>query len=209
MQNFSLGINSTRNRFCLEILTIAITEMHETNSNQCGDILLKLSQFSPSQNMAQPILELLSTISDFKKLDTIFGPKEFIAVSAIAIKYTDPLKFNSFIIFLAHYVICIWFIKCKPDFRRNYASFTCKVSFSKKTFNKKISIYFLYVFAQGLHQEVIVQLERLNKPSLKDTKSPNSIEAAENQPQPQTSQQGVDKKYQRSLTFDSSTGNKM
>jgi hypothetical protein len=67
--------------------------MYETNSNQCGDILLKLSQFSPAQNMAQPILELLSTISDFKKLDSIFGRKEFIAVSAIAIKYTDPLKY--------------------------------------------------------------------------------------------------------------------
>lgn len=151
MQNFALGISSSRSRFCLETLTIAITEMHETNAKQCAEILLKLSQFSPSQNMAQPVLELLSTISDLRKLDsTIFGRKEFIAVSATAIKYTDPLKFNPFIILLAHYVICIWFIKCKQDFRKNYASFTCK----------------------GLYQEVIVQLDRLNQ-SKKDSKSPN------------------------------------
>jgi hypothetical protein len=122
------------------MLNIAITEMHETNGKECCDILLKLSQSTPSQNMAQPILELLSTMSDFKKLDTIFGPKEFIAVSVTAIKYTDPLKFNSFIVLLAHYVICIWFIKCKPDFRRNYASFTCKVILFSPIF-KKLEIY--------------------------------------------------------------------
>lgn len=129
LDNFAVGIYTFRYRFCLETLTIAITEMHETNAKQCAEILLKLSQTPPSQNMAQPILELLSTISDLKKLDgSFFGRKEFIAVSAIAIKYTDPLKFNPFIILLAHYVICIWFIKCKPDFRKGYASFTCKVS---------------------------------------------------------------------------------
>ncbi len=151
LQTFATGISSNRSRFCLETLTIAISEMHETNARVCTDILVKLSQYSPSQNMAQPVLELLSTISDLKKLDsTLFGRKEFIAVSAIAIKYTDPLKFNPFIILLAHYVICIWFIKCKQDFRKNYASFTCK----------------------GLYQEVIVQLDRLNK-SKKDSKSPS------------------------------------
>lgn len=151
LQTFATGISSNRSRFCLETLTIAISEMHETNARVCTDILVKLSQYSSSQNMAQPVLELLSTISDLKKLDsTLFGRKEFIAVSAIAIKYTDPLKFNPFIILLAHYVICIWFIKCKQDFRKNYASFTCK----------------------GLYQEVIVQLDRLNK-SKKDSKSPS------------------------------------
>lgn len=160
LQNFAVGISSFRYRFCLETLTIAITEMHEKNAKQCAEILLKLSQFSPSQNMAQPVLELLSIISDLKKLDSaIFGRKEFIAVSAIAIKYTDPLKFNPFIILLAHYVICIWFIKCKQDFRKNYASFTCK----------------------GLYQEVIVQLDRLSKQqqasgnTLKDSKSPSRV----------------------------------
>jgi hypothetical protein len=144
---FAYGINSIRNRFCLEILTIAITEMHESNSIQCGDILLKLSQFSPSQNMAQPILELLSTVSDFKRLDFIFGRKElYISILATAIKYTNPVKFNSFIVQFAHYVICIWFMKCHKDIRKNYATFTCK----------------------GLYKEVIMELELL-----KDNKSPN------------------------------------
>ena len=33
------------NRYCLEILTIAIVEMHETNSMQCGEILLRFNTF--------------------------------------------------------------------------------------------------------------------------------------------------------------------
>ncbi len=180
LQNFSLGMNFTKNRYCVEILTIAITEMHETNAIQCGEILLKLSQITFSQTIAQPLLELLSTISDLKKFDTTFGNREFIAVSAIAINFLDPLKFNAYIILLAHYVICIWFIKCKPDFRRNYVAFVSK----------------------GLYREVLCQLERLNKQSIKDGKSPNKYtDGADSQ---STNQQNLnDKKAQRSMNFDS------
>ena len=58
-----------------------------------------------------------------------FSNKEYIAVAAIAIRFTDPLKFNSYIILLAHYVICIWFLKCKGDIRRAYADFARNVTF--------------------------------------------------------------------------------
>ena len=152
LQNFVLGINPTRNRYCLEILTIAIVEMHETNALQCGEILLKLSQFSPSPHMALPVLELLSTMSEFKRIvDFIFGRKElYISVFAIAIKYTNPIKFDSFIVQLAHYVICIWFLKSKQEIRKNCASFICK----------------------GLHKEVIHEIELLKtKQNLENTSS--------------------------------------
>ncbi|CAF0862230.1 unnamed protein product [Brachionus calyciflorus] len=150
LQNIALAIHSFKNLYCLEILTIAMSEMYETNAIQCGDILLKLSQVSSSSNMAQPILELLSTISDFKKLHSFCGIKEFIAVSATAIKYIDPFKFNAFIVLFAHYVLCIWFIKCKPEFRKSYANFT----------------------SRGLYQEVIMQLESKNT---RENKSPNKM----------------------------------
>lgn len=156
LRNFSESICSNKNRYCLETLTIAFSEMHETNSNQCSEILLKLSRFSSQQSIAQPILEFLSTISDLRKIDTIFGPKEFIAVLAIAIKYTDPVKFNAYIVFLAHYVICIWFIKCKPEFRRNYASFTCR----------------------GLYQ-TILSIDEGGKSTQKDSKSPIKTETSD------------------------------
>ncbi|RNA02311.1 tuberin isoform X5, partial [Brachionus plicatilis] len=156
LQNLASGIHASRNLFCLEILTIAMTEMHETNANQCAELLLKLSQFSSSLAIAQPILELLSTISDFKKLHSVCATKEFIAVSATAIKYIDPFKFNPFIVLMAHYVLCAWFIKCKPESRKSYASFT----------------------SRGLYQEVIVQLD--NKVNYREKKSPNKLPEQEN-----------------------------
>ncbi len=168
IRSLSDGISSYRFRFCLETLTVAIAEMHERNAKQCAEFLVKLSQCTATKDMAQPVLELLSTISDLKKLDSpIFGRKAFISVAVIAINYTDPLKFSPFIILLAHYVLCIWFVRCKQDFRKNYASFTCK----------------------GLYQQVIVQLDKLDKSSgksvqlqqqqpgtgLKDAKSPSRL----------------------------------
>ena len=62
--------------------------------------------------MAQPILELLSTISDLKKLDSVFGKKEFIAVAAIAIKYTDPLKYIDILILCKSLQTCEWLFRC-------------------------------------------------------------------------------------------------
>jgi len=46
LQTFATGISSNRSRFCLETLTIAISEMHETNARVCTDILVKLSHCS-------------------------------------------------------------------------------------------------------------------------------------------------------------------
>lgn len=80
-------------------------------------------------------------MSEFKRIvDYIYGHKElYISVLAIAIKYTNPIKFDLFIVQLAHYVICIWFLKSKQEIRKNCASFICK----------------------GLHREVINEIELL------------------------------------------------
>ena len=91
LQNFINALGSSK--YCLEALTIAISEMPDTSS-QCPNILLKLTQFTPSQSMAQPVLEILSTLSDLRRLDTKnFTDKDFISVPATATKYMDPLKY--------------------------------------------------------------------------------------------------------------------
>ena len=77
LQNIAMGVShSNRNKFCLEALTIVITEMHESNAKQCSDMIVRFSQMPPSQAMAAPMLELLSTMSDFRRLDFIFDRKE-------------------------------------------------------------------------------------------------------------------------------------
>ena len=67
--------------------------MHKRNSKKCSEILLKLSQISQA-TMAQPILELLSNVSELSHLleSDSFSDREVISVAATAIKYTDPLK---------------------------------------------------------------------------------------------------------------------
>lgn len=91
---FYNGVRSKNYRVCLEALTVAIYEMHERNAGKCAEILIKLSQIS-SNTGAQSVLELLSNMSELPKLlnSGHFTDKEYIAVAAIAIKYTDPLKY--------------------------------------------------------------------------------------------------------------------
>jgi tuberous sclerosis protein 2 len=140
LQHFHNGITKNKDYHrSLENLTLVFYEMHKRNSKKCSEILFKLSHISLG-NMAQPILELLSNASELSQLleSDSFTDKEFISVAAIALKYTDPLKFSPNIILLAHYVICLWFLKCRIDLRKSYASFTIK----------------------GLQHEVVAQLDQ-------------------------------------------------
>jgi hypothetical protein len=69
-------------------------EWHESNPRGCAEILIKLSHISLTPNMAQPVLELLSNLTEMPKLfnSKFFTDKEFIAVAATAIKCIDPVK---------------------------------------------------------------------------------------------------------------------
>jgi hypothetical protein len=69
-----------------------IYEWYETNPHSCTEILLKLSQVT-LHGIAQSVLELLSNLTELPKLiEKHFTQKEFITVSAIALKYIDPFK---------------------------------------------------------------------------------------------------------------------
>ena len=121
-------------RICLEAFHVAIYELHETLKPKIfAEYLIKLSQISNFINDAQGLLELLSNMTELPKLfeSGILTKNEFIAVAVIAIRYTDPLKFTPNIILLAHYVICIWFLKCKFENRKAFADFARKVNWFK------------------------------------------------------------------------------
>jgi hypothetical protein len=131
LKYFCSGAYSKVYGVCLDELTVAIYELHDQLKPQIfANILIKLSQNITYSNTSS-LLELLSNMTELSKLFEAgtFSNKEYIAVAAIAIRFTDPLKFNSYIILLAHYVICIWFLKCKGDIRRAYADFARNVTF--------------------------------------------------------------------------------
>lgn len=45
------------------------------------------------------------------------------SVFAILLPYTNPFKYNHYIVSLAHHVIAAWFLKCRLPFRRDFVDF--------------------------------------------------------------------------------------
>lgn len=56
-----------------------------------------------------------------------FVPEHYQAVFALAIPYTNPLKFNHYIVSLAYHVIAMWFLKCQLKNKIHIADYVIKV----------------------------------------------------------------------------------
>ena len=50
------------------------------------------------------------------------------AVFAIALPYTNPFKYDNYIVSLAYHVISVWFLKCRLPFRKDFVKFIVSVS---------------------------------------------------------------------------------
>ena len=103
-------------------MTVAALEMPEATLRQLPSVLLRLSQISPTVSMAVPVLEFLSTLVRLPKLFANFVEDQYLSVFAIALPYTNPKRFNHFAVSLAYTVIALWFIKCRPPFRKGESS---------------------------------------------------------------------------------------
>lgn len=63
------------------------------------------------------------------KVYASFVSDQYMSIFAIAIPYTNPFKFNHYIVSLAYHVIAMWFLKCRLPFRRAFVQFITKVEF--------------------------------------------------------------------------------
>jgi len=45
------------------------------------------------------------------------------SVFAIAVPFTNPFKFDTYTVSLAHHVIIMWFLKCRLSYRQNFVQF--------------------------------------------------------------------------------------
>ncbi|KRT78367.1 hypothetical protein AMK59_7485 [Oryctes borbonicus] len=52
-----------------------------------------------------------------------FVADQYMAVFAISLPYTNPFKYNHYIVSLAHHVISVWFLKCRLPFRKDFVRF--------------------------------------------------------------------------------------
>ncbi|XP_033124579.1 tuberin-like [Anneissia japonica] len=111
---------------CVDGLTICTIEMQSLMLRLLPGILLGLSTLSATKTMALPVLEFLSGIIWSPCLYKNFVEKEYMAIFAIALHYTDLRKFSIYVVSMAHHVISMWFIKCRLPFRRTFQKVIAK-----------------------------------------------------------------------------------
>lgn len=69
-----------------------------------------------------------SAITVIPSLYASFVADQFMAIFAIALPYTNPFKYNHYVVSLAHHVIAVWFLKCRLPFRKDFVRFITSVS---------------------------------------------------------------------------------
>ena len=52
-----------------------------------------------------------------------FTDTNYMSVFAIALPFTNPYKFDTYTVSLAHHVIIMWFLKCRLAYRQNFVQF--------------------------------------------------------------------------------------
>ncbi|XP_053607543.1 tuberin isoform X2 [Plodia interpunctella] len=104
-------------------LTIFTLETRDTMVKMLPEVLLDLSKISDTKAIASPMLEFLSTLTRLPRVFASFVEDQYMSVFAILLPYTNPSRYNQYVVSLAHHVIAAWFLKCRLCYRRNFVQF--------------------------------------------------------------------------------------
>ncbi|KAL2087013.1 hypothetical protein ACEWY4_018072 [Coilia grayii] len=111
---------------CVVALTMCTVEMPDIMIKLLPSLIVKLTHISATVAMASPMLEFLSTLVRLPHLYANFVAEQYVSVFAISLPYTNPFKFNQYIVSLAHHVIAMWFIRCRLPFRKDFVQYITK-----------------------------------------------------------------------------------
>ncbi|XP_008315483.1 tuberin isoform X2 [Cynoglossus semilaevis] len=111
---------------CVVALTMCTVEMPDIMIKLLPAFIVKLTHISATVAMASPMLEFLSTLVRLPHLYANFVAEQYVSVFAISLPYTNPSKFNQYIVSLAHHVIAMWFIRCRLPFRKDFVQYITK-----------------------------------------------------------------------------------
>uniref|UniRef100_A0A672JAZ7 Tuberin n=1 Tax=Salarias fasciatus TaxID=181472 RepID=A0A672JAZ7_SALFA len=111
---------------CVVALTMCTVEMPDIMIKLLPALIVKLTHISATVAMASPMLEFLSTLVRLPHLYANFVAEQYVSVFAISLPYTNPSKFNQYIVSLAHHVIAMWFIRCRLPFRKDFVQYITK-----------------------------------------------------------------------------------
>ncbi|XP_026278513.1 tuberin isoform X1 [Frankliniella occidentalis] len=124
--SLELGLQSKCAAKVISALTTCTLEMKDAMYKLLPEVLLNLSKISDTVNIALPILSFLSTLTRLPKVFASFVGDQYMSVLAISLPYSNPFKYNHFIVSLAHHVIAVWFLKCRLPFRKDFVQFITK-----------------------------------------------------------------------------------
>ncbi|MBN3322380.1 TSC2 protein, partial [Atractosteus spatula] len=113
-------------KLCVVALTMCTVEMPDIMVKLLPALIVKLTHISATVTMASPMLEFLSTLVRLPHLYANFVAEQYVSVFAISLPYTNPSKFNQYIVSLAHHVIAMWFIRCRLTFRKDFVQYITK-----------------------------------------------------------------------------------
>ncbi|KAK2533604.1 Tsc2 [Columba guinea] len=111
---------------CVVALSVCSVEMPDIIIKALPVLIVKLTHISATANVAIPLLEFLSTLARLPHLYRNFAVEQYASVFAISLPYTNPSKFNQYIVCLAHHVIAMWFIRCRLPFRKGFVTYITK-----------------------------------------------------------------------------------
>ncbi|XP_017895313.1 PREDICTED: tuberin isoform X1 [Capra hircus] len=111
---------------CVVALAVCSVEMPAVVLKALPVLVVKLTHISATASMAIPLLEFLSTLARLPHLYRNFAAEQYASVFAISLPYTNPSKFNQYIVCLAHHVIAMWFIRCRLPFRKDFVPYITK-----------------------------------------------------------------------------------
>lgn len=126
ISSLEVGLVSKSACTCIRALMLATLEMPEAMYKLFPDVLQKLAQISATVAVAIPVLEYLSNVIRIPQLYVSFVEEEYRKIFAIALPYTNPVKFGRFTVALALHVIAMWFLKCRITFRKDFVPYVIK-----------------------------------------------------------------------------------
>lgn len=104
-------------------LTLFALEARDAAARLLPEVLLDLSKISDTAAIAGPMLEFLSTLARLPAVLASLAEDQYMSVFAILLPYTNPSRYNHYVVSLAHHVVAAWFLKCRLEYRRNFVEF--------------------------------------------------------------------------------------
>ena len=122
LKAFHGGLQPKTARICIEGLNLAIIEMTSLiKPKDLAGIIRDLARIAVSRNLAIATLSFLSFVALIPALYKDFTEEEYKVVISVILPYTDPVKFDVYVIHFAHVVVCNWYVRChykhRPAFK--------------------------------------------------------------------------------------------